>query len=466
MPPAYWLGLAATRCAIRLGWLLADPAPMLVLGDSWTYLASAHTGFIPLERSWVYGRVIVRAVAINSGSLLALVVVQAACSIAAAMLMAWILDREFGASVATTLAVPIAWISLEPTALLLERYLMADAIALFFFAAFVAAALAYLRTRKWPWLLAVHAFGLAEIMLRYAYVPIAWVGVITLPLLACLPAVASATGSRRETLVRAAGHLVVSIAVAASMHAVYKSYYGRLVNLPAAYNYEDGFFMIAALAPLVTRADFPDERTANVVLAPSKCELGNRHMRVEQRWHDGCIVSRVKEAAGPGLAGNQLAKSIGTSVLLRDPLGVAHLTLLSWADWFNRDLLQKTLREDRGERGLPPEALQVLRERFHVDARSWPFVKTPTNQWYLASGPWMMFLIASPLYFWAIVVASPRETRVAAAWLVVLLLAIVGLCLVASVQPGPRYLHPVAWLVVLGFGGAIRGMREIRRKGS
>ena len=94
IPSRQWLALPAVLAAVKLAWFLADHTPMLFLGNSESYLATATIGWIPPDRSFLYGYLL-RFLALGTGSLQPLIAVQAACSVVVALLLASLLAGAF-----------------------------------------------------------------------------------------------------------------------------------------------------------------------------------------------------------------------------------------------------------------------------------------------------------------------------------------------------------------------------------
>jgi hypothetical protein len=444
-----WGLLTLALIASKAAWLLADPTPMLFLGDSESYLATALDGWMPPDRSFVYGELL-RLVAVLPHSLAPLLVLQVACSVVAALLLASALRNEFGVAKVLCFAAALAWAALEPVALLYERYLMAEAVTLPLFAAFVISSLRYLRTRDLRWLALAHVLGVFVLALRYAFVPIAWVAAIALPLIAFAGPLVPATPPPSRRWRRLAVHLAISVLLVGGLHHAYKVTHGKLAQRPPAYQYADGLFLAAAWAPLLQHEDFGDPLVAHAILDQMPCALVDRHLREAQRWYPGCLISRIETYVGSGGNANALARSAALSALRRDPLGVALLALRSWGDWFDRGRLIEAMHYDRGEYAYSEHTLGVLRDRFGADAKSWPALSTPTNRWFFAAIPWLMFLAASPLLVWSVIPASSRGKRRQAFWIALLTTCLVGASIAIATKVVPRYMHVVAWLMTLG----------------
>src|SRR5262245_4968244 len=90
---AWWL-FCALVFAIKLLLLWLDPTPKLFLGDSWSYIWTALTGWIPGDRSYFYGYLI-RWLAVWPHSFALLLLMQALASSATAIMFALICRRFF-----------------------------------------------------------------------------------------------------------------------------------------------------------------------------------------------------------------------------------------------------------------------------------------------------------------------------------------------------------------------------------
>ena len=93
---AWWL-FCALVLAIKLLLLWLDPTPKLFIGDSWSYIWTALTGWIPGDRSYLYGY-LVRLLAVWPHNFTPLLVIQALASGATAIVFALICSRFFGMS--------------------------------------------------------------------------------------------------------------------------------------------------------------------------------------------------------------------------------------------------------------------------------------------------------------------------------------------------------------------------------
>src|SRR5689334_12901225 len=92
-----WVSLLLTLAAIvcvKSVFLLIDSRPSYLFGDSEAYLTTATVGWIPPDRSFVYG-LLLRAIAYRLHSLEAIIYVQALLSALASWILAVALARIF-----------------------------------------------------------------------------------------------------------------------------------------------------------------------------------------------------------------------------------------------------------------------------------------------------------------------------------------------------------------------------------
>jgi hypothetical protein len=433
---------------------------MLFLGDSVSYLATAVHGWIPPDRSFVYG-FLLRLLALVPGSATPLIVAQAAASIAAALLLAWSLTAVLGISIRIAFASALAWAALEPLALLYERYLMAEALALPAFAAFTTLSLRYVQRRRLLDLVLAHGVGTFVIALRTIFVPVALAFALLLPLLAWLRRAPADDGlSVRRSVVIA---LLVSLGSTALLHHGYKSW-NRMLGGRAVYSQADGLFLLAAWAPLLRAEDFRDPGLGARVLAQSNCSLADRHAREAQRWSGGCLVDRLARETGDERRANAIARSAALRAIQRDPFAFAALAFATWTDALDPVRVRTAMASDRGNREYPPETVELLRERLGVeDAARLHALVTPTKRLHAAAVAWIVLLSLAPfLAVGALAVSAPHQRR-ALLLITVLAACVIGASAVGSIGPVPRFLHPAAWLVMIPLavlaarvGGALR----------
>jgi len=445
--PIRWLALTAVLVAVKLAWLAADHTPMLFLGDSESYLTTALTGWIPPDRSFLYGFML-RALVLKPGSLLPLIVAQSACSVGAALLLAHLLASAFAVRQRVAFAVAVAWSALEPLALLYERYVMTEAFALVAFTVFVTLSIRYIAARRLRDVVLAQAAATLVIAFRTVFVPISLVFTLALPVLAWARRPPNGgAGSARRGLALA---LLVSITATAVSHQVYRIANGRLSDNRPAYQYADGLFLLAAWAPVLSAQDFEDRSIGEAVFARSACKPADRFSREAQRWYPGCIVDVLHRHVGNDQRANTVARGAAFRALRRDPMGIANLALATWLDNFEPERVRRALRWDRGEFPFQPSTVALLRDRLGVaQAADLHRLETPTNRWHLAAVPWVMLLALAPFIAILALAACPVDVRRNMAFVALLAACIIGASAIASTGPVPRYFHAVAWLMAI-----------------
>src|SRR5439155_17809727 len=116
---SWWLFCLAI-IVLKFLLLALDPLPKLYLGDSFSYIWTAISGWIPSDRSFFYGYVI-RWLSVWTGSLTSLLIVQVLLSAFIAIIVAWICRAVF--ELPKKLSFLFGFLcSIDPLQLAWERY--------------------------------------------------------------------------------------------------------------------------------------------------------------------------------------------------------------------------------------------------------------------------------------------------------------------------------------------------------
>jgi len=129
---AHWWLFCFLILALKFLLLGLDPLPQLFMGDSGSYLLTAVSGWIPPDRSFLYGYVI-RWSSLGTGSLTSLLILQAFLATVTAILVALICRCIFGLASGLSYLFGVLC-SLDPLQLVWERYVMTETVSLFFYA--------------------------------------------------------------------------------------------------------------------------------------------------------------------------------------------------------------------------------------------------------------------------------------------------------------------------------------------
>ena len=113
------------------------------LGDSQVYLSTALKGFIPPDRSFIYG-FIIKLIAVPTHSLTSLIAFQVLTSTLSVIILCYALIKLFSVTPRVAFIVGILC-AVEPLQLLYERYIMTESLSLFVFSVYMVLIFYYLR---------------------------------------------------------------------------------------------------------------------------------------------------------------------------------------------------------------------------------------------------------------------------------------------------------------------------------
>ena len=437
---------------------LVDANPRLFLGDSISYLNTSLNGWIPPDRSFVYG-FFVRVFAVWPHSLQTLLWCQSGLSAISAWLVALCLVRYFRTRVSVAAACSLLC-AIEPLQLLAERYVLTETLATFVFALFVLCCFTYLATERLLPLVLVQLCGVLLISLRISFLPIVVVCSFALPLFT------------KQAIRRLFVPVALGLIISQSLLFGYRHLYGDLIDPPMhghpAYFYREGLFLVSDFAPLLKPVDYPIANQRSDIFRPSRVPLAPPENRDAQRWYPDGICDRIiRECHGDEQVADNLARHTALRALKRDPLAAVRLALETTSLYFYRRYFLETLRVDEGYyRSLdPPEQVAFL-QHFGVDFNA-SFVRlrqSPplTERWHYALYFWYWFLLLLPFLFVACLLFYRRFT-LPAHWLCAFFLFCFFEGAVLTVtRPTARFLTTMAWLafIVLGACHSIRSREE------
>ena len=196
----------------------AVDSQVLFYDDSGAFLLNAlGYAFIP-ERSYTYSALI-RVFSVSTHSLTAIVAMQVVMGGITAVMLAFILLRFFAVRGWIAILAAVAF-ALDPVQIVHERLIMAETTAMLTVALFLAAALQYLRTLSWRWLVVVSWLGIVLVSVRIVYLPVVLACAFLLPLGAYFK-------SPRGRISDLAVALLVSCGSAFLLHVGYRSLTGE-----------------------------------------------------------------------------------------------------------------------------------------------------------------------------------------------------------------------------------------------
>jgi hypothetical protein len=450
---AWWL-FCALVLAIKLLLLWLDPTPKLYLGDSASYIWTALTGWIPSDRSYLYGYV-VRWLAVWPHSFIPLLVVQALASGVTAIVFTLICSRFLG--MLNTFSFSFGLLcALDPCQLVWERYIMTETFSLLVYVLVLYWSLAYLRDRRLWQLALVQALSVVLIGFRMSYLLVVQACTILLPLIAfarcSLPALRNRSEARApEAAVLTTGltHVVASIAMMFIMHGAYKYANGWLSNRPPAYLYDAGAHLVAVWAPALEPSDATDSRFRDLIASGQQFKIDDLTQRNAQHFGEGFLIDRWRKIEKNRRKRDRIARETAMNALRRRPLQIAGLALKTYMGYWAIGSMQGYAREDLGNGELTDEEVKRIAEKFGFITEK----RVPTQPFSLLQ---RYFVGAWPYYF--IVIVSPL-TCALATWLardrafVFLLFIHASILMVVVTALSPqaciRYLQPVSVLSLL-----------------
>lgn len=434
-----------------LVWL--DHRPMFFFGDSASYIWTALSGWLPPDRSFVYGYFI-RLVAVSTSSLLSLVFVQVFLTGLAAIALAHLLIRYF--RVRSWLAFTVALLtSLEPLQLLYERYVMTETLALVVFVFYIWMAVHYLEDPRIKWLGMIQGISTLLISIRFAFIPMVWICSSAIPILA-FPVIANrARSAGTKILGRPAIHLIMSVFALFLFTTAYKHINGSLQHKPPAYSYDSGFFVLSFVMPILEPEDFPDINLGNGLLSDLNFPVKDRRARSAHHWLEGGAVDRLQKIEPDRVKADAIASQAAFRAVTRKPVAFLKLGWQTFTDYFDRSYLQSSIKIDLGDRRLDAEFQELITTRFNYPKdRSSAFdLQTITGRYFLHSGTWFQLLLFLPIGWSLLLVVLRDDVHRRRALLLFLISAIcIGVALFLVERPVPRYLHIAAWLFLLMAG--------------
>lgn len=436
-----------------------DPSPKLYMGDSGSYIWTALSGWIPEDRSYLYGFVI-RWTSVWTGSLTWLLYLQLFLSAVACILFAAIMRDSF--------RLPARWAqaggfvcALDPLQLLYERYVMAEAVSLCLYAGVLYFAFRYVHRRQLRDLVAVQAISVLLIAFRMSFLLLVQIDTLLLPLLAFSGIVLSSfrgklpkADSRGRALRTCGGHLLVSIAAMWALHTGYKELTGRLAHREAAYLHSTGISLLAAFSPLLEPADSPDPALADVIRHGDEFELKTFSLRNSQHYSPGRLIDRLSKLEPDPATANQLAKQTAMHALFRDPLGVAGLAWQTYAIYWNVGAMKSCATSDFSFDNPPGDGLVAdLASRFHFVLNKHNRTQSFLQRYYVGAWPYYFLILVAPVFaLLALVRRSGREDAVLLFIHISLMLAVTMLFGGESV----RYFQPISYAMLLAIALLVR----------
>jgi hypothetical protein len=463
----YWALFCVSIFAFKALLLAADPQPKFMMGDSGSYIWTALSGWIPDDRSFLYGFVI-RWTSVWTQSLAPLLIVQAGLSAITCILFASICRSIF--------KLPLGWsclfgllCAIDPLQLLWERYVMTEAISLCLYAFVIRHSLLYLRDRRLRDLVIVQVVSVLLIAFRMSFLLQVQIGTIILPILAFAPAIweqlrrpSKEEGFRASALRVWGGHLLVSIALLFLLHGGYKRFNGWISEREPAYLYGTGLVFLCYWSPILQPEDAADPRLADLIRIGDEFELRNPDLRNSQRFSPGFLLDRWSKIETDPWKADRLARKTAQRALRRDPLGVLAIAWRTYSNYWNAQEMKESAELDFSFTNPPSgDFLALVATNFHHTHPN-DQTKSLLQRYYVAAWPYYSFILLAPLL--SALTILLRRTRSYA----LLLFIHISIMMSTSMTFGSdsvRYFQPISFVTLLVLAlGTSAVVRQVRRK--
>jgi hypothetical protein len=464
---AHWWLFCLLILALTFVLLALDPLPKLFLGDSGSYLWTAIKGWIPHDRSFLYGYVI-RWSSLGTESLSSLLILQsflgAITSILVAIICRWIFELSF------PLSYLFAFLCvLDPLQVVWQRYVMTETISLFFYILMLLLSFLYLKQRRLWQLLAIQVVAVLVISFRMSYLIVVQISTLLLPLVAFFPEIRAALWKRssaasRMSVARSTGlHLAASVLLMFILQQGYQRVNGWLAGRPPAYLHSSGLTLLAVWAPALEPTDSPDPRLAELIAHGDQLHLKDVRGRNAQLYMPGYLVKSWKDIEPNAAVRNQVAKQTALHALFHHPLRVLKLGAETFLGYLDYPETRKRKKEELKTtypwntkltnwaarfHMVPPRREHAnkytLLQRYHFIAQPYYYVVLLSP---LVCG-WLLFFIAKP-YSFLLFIHS---------WL------LLGTITLLATGPNTRYLQPMSLLTILIFAALVKSVIDRRSR--
>ena len=464
---AHWWLFCLLILVLNFLLLAVDPLPKLFMGDSESYMWTAWSGWMPPDRSFLYGYVI-RWSSLWTESLTSLLILQAFLGAITAILVALVCRSIFGLVSGLSYLFGLLC-SLDPLQLVWERYVMTETVSLFFYVLMLLFSFLYLKQRRLWQLAIVQILSVLVISFRMSYLLVVQISAFLLPLIAFLPEIRAAFWKHsstllKESVLKSAGmHLAFSILLMFVLQQGYRQLNGRLADREPALLHDTGFSILTTWAPVLKPSDSPDPRLSELIANGNQFQLNNIWWRDVQLYSPGGLVDRWKHIEPNAAIANQVAKQTALNALLRRPLGVATLgakTFLGYWD-FKRIHRQAKLELGKAHNNWPIKRIWNVATHFHLsppppgDAKRY----TLLQRYFLRSQPYYYIVLLSPFVCVGLIFFVSKgyvSLLFLHSWI------LFGTVTILSKNVSVRYLQPMSLLTILIFAALVKAVIDRR----
>jgi len=464
--PHWWL-FCFLIMALNFLLLAFDPLPKLFMGDSESYLWTAWSGWMPPDRSFLYGYVI-RWSSLWTGSLTSLLILQAFLGAATSLVVAIVCRSVFGLAPGFSYLFGVLC-SLDPLQLVWERYVMTETVSLFFYALMLLFSFLYLKQRRLWQLAIVQILSLLVISFRMSYLLVVQVSAFVLPLIAFLPEIRAAFWKHPSKLsktsaIKSAGlHVTFSILLMFVLLQGYRQLNGRLAGREPAFLHSSGLSVLTTWAPILKPTDSPDPRLSELIAKGDQFRLNDLWARDGQLYSPGGLVDQWKQIEPNAAISDQVAKQTALNALLRRPMDVVTLGAKTFLHYWNFEHIRRQAKVELGKtlNNWPKKRTWGVATHFHLspplpqDAKKY----TLLQRYFLRSQPYHYIVLLSPFACVGLIFFV-SEGDVSLLFLHSWILF--GTVTILSKNVSLRYLQPMSLLTILIFAVLVKAVIDRR----
>ena len=464
---AHWWLFCLLILVLNFLLLAFDPLPKLFMGDSESYLWTALSGWMPPDRSFLYGYVI-RWSSLWTESLTSLLILQAFLGAVTAILVTIICRAIFGLASRLSYLFGLLF-SLDPLQLVWQRYVMTETVSLFFYVLVLLFSFSYLKHRRLWQLALLQILSVFLISFRMSYLLVVQISAFLLPLIAFFPEIRVALRKHSSALSKALGlksvglHLTFSVLLMFVLLQGYRHLNGRLAAREPALLHNSGISVLTTWAPVLKPTDSPDLRLSELIANGDRFRLNDLWSRDSQLYSPGGLAHQWKRIEPNAFISDQVAKQTALNALLHRPMGVVTLGAKTFLHYWNFEHIRRQAKVELGKADWPnnwPEGMtSALATHFRLSPPPPGDRKTHTllQRYFLRSQPYYYLVLLSPFVCVGLIFLV-SEGYVSLLFFHSCILF--GTVTILSKVAGVRYLQPMSLLTILIFAALVKAVTD------
>lgn len=216
------------------------------------------------------------------------------------------------------------------------------------------------------------------------------------------------------------------------------------------YNAASGRFLLAAVLPIVSRADVEFYIDPGRIPAILDDDARDRRARPGELFKPGLTADEIQQATETVKKESRLAGSIATHAILRDPMGFLRLAWLSYLDYFDEPFVRGQVRSESARREFDPDDLSNLAEHQLRGLVNTAAVQSPVRSYFERA--WWYYGLIPAISAILLAASWALDRRPSTVVLAVFALASAASHIALSTEPVPRYLIVAAWVNIVVAG--------------